>query len=238
MKTLSFSKFFTSLIIVTVVIGFSIAGCSKEQSETKAQIVSADASQSELIDYTLNEELLKTSSENILTMPPEELSPEEAAALTFMREEEFLAHDVYLYLSQLYTKPVFRNIRASEMVHTSAIRSLIVKYNLVDPAAGHVTGVFNNPDLQALYGNLITLGATSLMNGLIVGATIEDLDIYDLQQHLLAVDNRDIQIVFNNLKNGSKNHLRAFYANIVFLGGTYFPQYLTQEEFNEIVGRK
>lgn len=236
MRALPLSKFFTGLIMVTVIIGFAITGCTKERSETDAITTSLSVNQLALMDYTLNEEMLKTSSENILTMPQEELSAMEEEAIMHMREEEFLAHDVYLYLSQLYTKPVFRNIKASEMVHASAVRTLIVKYNLVDPAAGHVTGVFTNSDLQVLYNNLTTLGATSLLNGLTVSATIEDLDIYDIQQYQMVVDNRDIMLVLNHLKNGSKNHMRAFYANIVFLGGTYVPQYITQEEFNAIIG--
>ena len=146
-----------------------------------------------------------------------------------------LAHDVYLALSQLYTKPVFKNITKSEAFHTEAIRLLLVKYNLSDPATGHITGTFSNPDLQALYNSLLATGSESLLKGLTVGATIEDLDIYDLENHLLDVDNRDITFVYTNLMNGSKNHLRAFYANIVFLGGTYTPQFITQEEFNAIV---
>jgi hypothetical protein len=169
------------------------------------------------------------------SLPVEPLSEAEIAALTLMREEELLAHDVYLYLSQLYSKPVFKNITKSEAVHTEAIRLLLVKYKLPDPAANHVTGHFTNTDVQNLYNTLITIGAQSLLKGMTVGATIEDLDIFDLHQHLLEVDNRDITLVFNNLLNGSKNHLRAFYANILFLGGTYTPQYISPEEFNAII---
>jgi hypothetical protein len=60
----------------------------------------------------------------------------------------------------------------------------------------------------------------------------------DLKNHLLLVDNQDITSVYNNLMRGSRNHLRSFYANILFLGGTYTPQYLSPEEFNAIITGK
>jgi hypothetical protein len=216
----------------TLVVSLSFYGCSKE-NETAIPSTNSDLLKEATLNYSQPENTTYISS--MSSLPVEELSEAEAASLIFMREEELLAHDVYLALSQLYTKPVFKNITKSEAVHTEAIRRLLVKYNLPDPAANHIAGTFSNPDLQALYNSLLATGSESLLKGLTVGATIEDLDIYDLKNHLLEVDNRDIIFVFTNLMNGSKNHLRAFYANIVFLGGTYTPQFITQEEFNAII---
>jgi hypothetical protein len=69
----------------------------------------------------------------------------------------------------------------------------------------------------------------------VVGATIEHLDIFDLESLLLVVDNQDITLVFNNLMRGSRNHLRSFYANILRSGGTYEPRYISVAEFEEII---
>ena len=220
------------IITTTLVMTLSFYGCSKE-NETAVPSTNSDLLKEATLNYSQPENTTYVSS--VSSLPIEELSEAEAASLIYMREEEMLAHDVYLALSQLYTKPVFKNITKSEAFHTEAIRLLLVKYNLSDPATGHITGTFSNPDLQALYNSLLATGSESLLKGLTVGATIEDLDIYDLENHLLDVDNRDITFVYTNLMNGSKNHLRAFYANIVFLGGTYTPQFITQEEFNAIV---
>lgn len=72
-------------------------------------------------------------------------------------------------------------------------------------------------------GRYSSQGSSSLLDGLVVGCTIEDLDILDLKNHLLEVDNQDFTLVFNNLMRGSRNHLRSFYANVLFSGGTYVP---------------
>jgi len=237
MKAKNFLKIGAGLISGLVFLMITLNGCSKEDEQTDATVDEL-AYQAALLDYSFTDDLQKSGGCCIDTFPYETLSPEEMEALLVMREEEFLAHDVYIALSQLYTKPIFRNIARSEQRHTDAVKMLIDKYSLPDPAANHITGTFSNPDLQSLYNSLVALGSTSLMNGLIVGATIEDLDIFDLINYLAITDNQDMTFVFNNLMRGSRNHLRAFYANILFLGGSYTPQYLTQAQFDAIVNSK
>ncbi len=169
------------------------------------------------------------------SLPSEALSFGERQALIYMREEEYLACDVYTTLSKLYAKPIFSNISYSESRHTDLIQSLLEKYKIEDPAANHETGKFTNPRLQFLYNKLVENGAMSLLDGLIAGATIEDLDIFDLKNYLNSIDNQDIILVFNSLMRASRNHMRAFNNNIVSMDDKYTPQYLTQDEFNTII---
>ena len=170
------------------------------------------------------------------SFPFEELSEGEIEALMLMREEELLAKDVYTALYPIWNIPIFNNISKSENQHTTMVKLLIEKYELDDPGAGHEPGVFENEDLQALYDALIMQGNLSLIDGLTVGATIEDVDIFDLEELLEnVVDNQDITWVFDNLCRGSRNHMRAFYGNLVFRGADYVPQYITQEYFDEII---
>ena len=221
------------LIMSLSFVILSLNGCTKDNNASAS--TGNSQNKDALMSYTYSDTTLTGCNYCIDSLPVEPLNTSETEALVIMREEELLAHDVYYTLSQLYTKPVFRNISKSEQRHTDMIKALIGKYGLEDPAANHVTGTFTNQSLQSLYNNLVNTGSSSLINGLIVGATIEDLDIKDLKDHLLTIDNQDITCVFTNLMRGSRNHLRSFYANILFHGGTYTPQYLTQDEFNLIV---
>ena len=75
----------------------------------------------------------------------------------------------------------------------------------------------------------------SALDALKVGALIEELDIVDLRVALSETENPDVQSVFENLMRGSRNHLRSFYRLITSAGETYEPQYLSQEDFDEIV---
>lgn len=169
-------------------------------------------------------------------LPKSELTTAESDALLFMREEEKLAHDVYVTLAEQWSLPIFQNIATSETTHTEAIKVLLDRYGLADPAAGKAVGVFTNVTLQTLYHDLVADGAQSLAAALRVGATIEDLDISDLQQRLAQSDNADIELVFANLTRGSRNHLRAFVRTLEQqTGESYQPQYLDQALYNDII---
>jgi hypothetical protein len=169
-------------------------------------------------------------------MPFEDLSETEIAALSFVREEELLAHDIYVSMYAKYHVPVFNNISNSEEIHTTAIKALMEKYSLTDIAADHVLGVFVNQDVQQLYDALLALGLTSLNDAITVGAIIEDYDIADLVYHASEdIDNVDILYTIDQLHRGSRNHMRAFYAHLNFHGLTYTPQYITQEMYDAIV---
>ena len=163
------------------------------------------------------------------------LSAVEEENLIFLREEEKLARDVYLYLFDVWGQWIFENIAASEQKHMDAVKNLLDKYNLADPASENAEGVFLNEDLQELYDDLITIGSKSKLDALYVGATIEDMDIFDLQHFLEQTDRADITRVFENLMKGSRNHLRAFVGQMELLGETYEAQYLTQDAIDAIV---
>tara|TARA_Y100000310_G_scaffold298681_1_gene332841 strand:- start:20665 stop:21303 length:639 start_codon:yes stop_codon:yes gene_type:complete len=169
-------------------------------------------------------------------LPAEELSELEGNALIFMREEEKLARDVY---DQLYAKwgvKIFDKISSSEQSHMDAVLRLLDKYELEDPVASDIPGSFVNEDLSNLYSTLTQLGENSLTEALQVGAAIEEIDILDLQRELeQTVDNRDIQLVFENLMKGSKNHLRSFVKNLDNLGVAYVPQFLSEEDYQAIM---
>jgi len=168
-------------------------------------------------------------------LPKQPLDTSEKEALVYMREEEKLARDVYLALYNKWNFMVFNNIARSEQRHTDAVALLLKKYGLEDPVKSDSMGVFTNPELSKLYRELVAKGQKSLKDALIVGATIEDLDIYDLDKRLAVSDNEDVKCVFQNLRRGSENHMRAFIRQLQANGGTYKPQYISEKEFNTIL---
>jgi hypothetical protein len=168
-------------------------------------------------------------------LPKEELNATELSSLMFMREEEKLARDVYRTLFVKWNATVFNNISSSEQTHMDAILILINRYGLTDPVKSDETGVFESALIKNLYIQLTELGRKSLADAYKVGATIEDLDLFDLTNALITVDNQDIRMVYGSLSKGSRNHLRSFYTNIINSGGTYTPQYITQSEFEAII---
>ncbi len=163
------------------------------------------------------------------------LSTEAAATLLWMREEEKLARDVYVQLYQRWKKPVFSQIARSEQRHFDALGDKIRTFGLTDPALP-VAGQFTDPDLQAAYDDLIASGKLSYVQALTVGATIEDMDIRDLQEALEVTTDPALKTTYQNLLEGSKSHLRAFVRLLRALGVEYAPQYMDELLFDAIVG--
>jgi hypothetical protein len=162
------------------------------------------------------------------------ISEAEKKSLLQMREEEKLAHDVYQTLYNIWWKQVFLNISKSEATHTSAVKWLLERYQIPDPVK-EKEWEFQSEELQKLYNSLVEKWKKSLLDALVVGATIEDLDIYDIQTQSKNIDNKDILLVYQNLERGSRNHLRSFMRQITNQGGTYTPQYISQEYFDSIL---
>jgi len=173
----------------------------------------------------------------INSTPKEALDANEAAGLAYLREEEKLAHDVY---AKLYTKWGLRllgNISQSEERHFDAIKLLLDRYELPDPAANNQAGVYRNKGFQTLYSDLIKQGESSLKDAVRVGATIEDLDIRDLEEAVAATDNEDLKLVYGNLLRASENHIRTFVRKLEASGENYSAQYVSSATLSEIRAR-
>ena len=173
--------------------------------------------------------------QRLLSAPALALSPAEEADILFMREEEKLARDVYVFLYELWGHPVFANISESEQRHMDSMAALVDTYSLTDPVQDDSVGAFTNPDLASLFASLSARGQTSLLEALGVGAFIEEVDMRDIRAAIDRATHADIIQTYENLLRGSRNHLRAFARTIENLGVVYEAQVLPQSEVDAIV---
>jgi len=160
------------------------------------------------------------------SLPKQAVDVTEAAGVSYLREQEQLAHDVYVKLYAKWGSRPFENIFQSEQRHFDALKLLLDRYGLVDPAANNALGDFSDAGLQTLYKDLVAQGELSLLAALRVGATIEDLNLHTLETALATTDNDDFKAIYQNLHKGSRNHMRAFADQLDALGETYAAQYI------------
>jgi len=232
------------LIITTALI---LAACSTPITE--AQVIEVDP-QGEIIDSPIEptpaegtqpeepvvpqEPIVSEQTDTMLTT--NDLGSSEADGLLYMREEEKLARDVYLKMVELWNMPIFQNIADSESAHMEVVLAQLTNLNLDDPAKDKANGEFSNPDLQALYDDLVAQGSQSLEEALKVGAAIEEIDILDLEEYIAQTNDPEILMAYNNLLDGSANHLRSFVRLLEQrTGEVYAPQYLRQEKYTQII---
>jgi hypothetical protein len=161
------------------------------------------------------------------------LTDSDKEALLFMLEEEKLARDTYIYLNDLWSVNQFANIKNSEQTHMDAVENLLIQNNIAYSILP--IGEFADQNLQNFYNQFVADGAISLSNALQIGATIEDLDIVDLEDYMDLTTNTDLISVFEGLQCGSRNHLRSFISAIENNGDIYSPQFLSQDEYNDIL---
>jgi len=182
--------------------------------------------------------------------------------LTFMREEEKLARDVYLTLGTMYPDSViFGKIDDSEQRHTTAVKAMIEKYGYKDPNTNDNIGIYTGEDygwyFTEKYNLLVERASISELEALYVGAFIEELDMMDINQcpkiivetdnginevtecGKIYTDNSDIAKLYDSLLDGSDSHLEGYVKNIEkHIGkGNYQAQVLSQEQVDEILNR-
>jgi len=223
-------------IAMTILALFFLVGCGDSGGDSVTAPVSMASDPVTIVadDGTTTVVLANLQTE-LGTYPVTDLSAQEEEDLLVLREEEKVAHDVYTALYALYGQRTFNNISDAEQTHSNAVLVLIERYGLEDPVGENTIGVFENEELQQLHDTLVAQGSTTLLDALLVGATIEDVDIYDIGVMKSQTDNEDLLLVYNSLEKGSRNHMRAFVSQIEALGGSYTPQYISQEAYDAIV---
>lgn len=212
------------LQVLMVMILLIPTGCSPDTTN----ILNVDSEG----NTNINNEALEDTINQDSAQP---LSNVEREGILYMREEEKLARDVYSQLYEIWGINNFNNIGDSEQTHMDAMESLIERYNLEDPAKGKGIGEFTNQKLQQLNDELIEQGSKSEIDALKVGAAIEEIDIIDIEEYVAQTSKQDIITVYENLLKGSRNHLRSFVSVMEKRGVTYKAQYLTDDQFNDII---
>lgn len=156
--------------------------------------------------------------------------------LLFIREEEKLARDTYQVLFEKWGTLVFARIVESEQAHTDAVANLLNYYGIEDPVKSNEVGAFTNGIIRELFVTLSALGSASEEQALLVGAYVEEYDIKDIWEAYNYTDAENVRRVYQNLYEGSYNHLRAFVYNYESLTGKkYTPKLLTETEYNDVM---
>ena len=158
-----------------------------------------------------------------------------AADLQFLREEEKLARDVYLALYDTWQLMPHQRISSSEQTHMDRVRDALAALHVADPVTDETRGVFHDAQLAALYAQLVETGVASETAALAVGATIEDLDLRDIDRMTARTTDPTALATYAVLHCGSRNHLRAFTSQLAMRGASYTPQYVSPAQFDAIL---
>ena len=194
------AKYIAALAVALVLAIF--IGTQIGNGDTTAEDVASPETTISQEDSAITEEEVTTDS----TVDTSTL----AEMLTFIVQEEKLAHDLYVQLASTSGAQQFANIVNSESTHISLVQGLLVSYNIVDPTVGLAEGEFLDQDLQALYDSLLASGSVDRAGAIAAGIAVEEKDIADIEVMLATDLPSDVASVLERLLSGSQNHLAAF----------------------------
>jgi hypothetical protein len=180
---------------------------------------------------------------DIESSPLSTLTQDLKDAISYMGNEERLAHDVYTNLYNYHSENSAVNINQlkniadrSETQHVQTIQAIVRKYNLSEDNLTNVTnpvassstpfenlpiGVYDIPAIQSLYDALYAKGIQSQKDALEVGCMVEVTDINDLNDRIVIAQSSnatDIVDAFTSLRDASYNHYWAFDKGLENIG--------------------
>ena len=125
--------------------------------------------------------------------------------LTYAIQDEYLARAEYeLIMSEYGEQRPFSNIIKAEEYHIELLKPLFEKYNVSIPKDNSSEYIVLPEDIQA-----------ALQTG--VKAEVDNIEMYE--KFLLEDIPSDVAEVFEELKRGSENHLKAFERGLERNGG-------------------
>ena len=195
------AKYIAALAVALVLAIF--IGTQIGNGDTTAEDVASPETTISQEDSVITEEEEATTDSTVDTSTLAEM-------LTFIVQEEKLAHDLYVQLASTSGAQQFQNVLNSESTHISLVQGLLTTYNIVDPTVGLAEGEFVNQDLQALYDSLLASGSVDRAGAIAAGIAVEEKDIADIEVMLASELPSDVASVLERLLSGSQNHLAAF----------------------------
>jgi hypothetical protein len=206
MKKIQAKNYLSAKYIAALAVALVLAifiGTQIGNGDTTAEDVASPETTISQEDSVITEEEEATTDSTVDTSTLAEM-------LTFIVQEEKLAHDLYVQLASTSGAQQFQNVLNSESTHISLVQGLLTTYNIVDPTVGLAEGEFVNQDLQALYDSLLASGSIDREGAIAAGIAVEEKDIADIEVMLASELPSDVVSVLERLLSGSQNHLAAF----------------------------
>lgn len=162
------------------------------------------------------------------------LTEQEEMDLLFSCEQEKLLRDVYLYSFDKYGNAIFNQIAGSQNVRMSELKGLISSYNLDDPTSLDI-GMFSTSSFQDIYNTALIQSDSSLESAIMAILYLEDKDMVDIREFISNTTKENMLYTYEFMYCTSENHIRWLYPELLLEGGTYTPQFISQDDFNEII---
>lgn len=164
-------------------------------------------------------------------------SPVETSTLTYLREYEWMAADVYNYFLALHPLPLFQNMGMNALNLSEMAHLLLLRNNIADPSRPHIPGKYTDTTLNNRYQKLVTHGKPSQDDALLACLSLEEFTLQKVMLLSLKVHHPDLVNLTEMVARSSRNHLRALFRHAATRNLVFEPTYLSPEFFTTVVNQ-
>ncbi|HWA06428.1 MAG TPA: DUF2202 domain-containing protein [Ignavibacteria bacterium] len=149
-------------------------------------------------------------------------------------QEEKLAYDLYGEFYERWSLGVFNKVQQREAKHVWCVERIMDNYGF-DYNTNTSAGSYPDRDIQKIYDDLTVKGCISDLAALEAAAYIKEKHISQLRERIRYQEDEYIVKVIFLMESAAQSHLRAFVKSIRLSGSDYNPEFLTDDEFSNIM---
>ncbi|MEM5947389.1 DUF2202 domain-containing protein [Spirochaetia bacterium 38H-sp] len=165
------------------------------------------------------------------SIPASELSAKEKQDIESLIEYEKLLGDIEAAYAKTFPGSMFD--RHADAPHGTAFDFFLERYGLDNPVEGMKEGEYKNSSLESRYKKLA--GETELKDAVKNSLALTEELLVKVRQARENSDNEDLDIFYIRFEQGLANRLASGAKLLVFVGETYKPSYLSQDELDELI---
>ena len=149
-------------------------------------------------------------------------------------QEEKMAYDLYGEFYERWSLSVFNTVQQREAKHVWCVERIMDNYGY-KYRTNKNTGLYQDKEIQKIYDEFTVKGCISDLAALEAAAYIKEKHIASLRERIRYQEDGYVVKVIFLMENAAQSHLKAFVNSIRLSGSDYSPQFLTDDEFNNIM---
>lgn len=165
----------------------------------------------------------------------EPLTANEKESLVYTIEEARLTRDINAFLYDKWDEPIFDYVMTQENNNIFRLQKFIKEQGGQDPLARSIKGTFNIPSMQQEYNKLMNIGKNSRLAAYYVSMTLQEKNYMKMQERIQMSENLQMIKLYGKRMEKSGDHIRILFKNLQKLDVDYEAQYMTKNEFMDII---
>lgn len=149
-------------------------------------------------------------------------------------QEEKMVYDLLGEFHERWSLSVFYSVQQREAKHVWCVERIMDNYGYKYKTNSN-KGSYQDKEIQKIYDELTVKGCISDLAALEAAAYLKEKFIFHLRERIRYQEDGYVVKVIFLMESAAQSHLKAFVKSIRLSGSDYSPQFLTEDEFCNIM---